>query len=222
MGNVTRNGKLSGWVGLVSSALVLSACSGSASSEPGGAAAAQVLAPSEGAEVLAAWEIRGDSPEYELPATLSAAGVTPTELTRASAFARTAAYQDTFAAHDWPADNLDPNKYFEFGIEGATVTLDHLEFSISSTNARDGSADWQIRSSVDDFATAVAEGSVSEFALPGLAVAPDLTSLGTLEGGVTLRIYIFNVASDEFPSVGIRGSDGTAGSSLLLVGSSGE
>jgi len=210
--------KLSGWVGVVSSALVLSACSGAASSEPGEANAA-VSAVSEGADVLAAWEIRGDSPEYVLPATSSADGITPTELTRASAFARTAAYQDTFAAHDWPTENLDLNKYFEFGVEGSTVTLDHLEFSISSTNARGGSADWQIRSSVDDFGAAIAEGSVDELALPGIAVTPSLARLGAIEGAVTLRIYIFNVASDEFPSVGIRGSDGTAGSSLLLVGS---
>jgi len=170
-------------------------------------------------EAIVGWRIRGDSPT--LPATTGVPGVTGSDMTKANAFSAVAALQDTFGAVDWPREGLDLRRYFEFGVTanpGSSVTFDHLEFSISSSNSDDGSADWQIRTSVDSFASSIAQGSVSELALPGTPVTPNVSALGTRTGTVTFRLYIFNLASDEFPAVGIRGSNGAAASSLLIFG----
>lgn len=171
-------------------------------------------------EILAGWQIRGDSPTYTLPPTSTAANVTGMNLTRSSAFEPAPAF-NIYAAIDWPTDGLDLNKYFQFGITvsaGRSATFDRLEFGISSTNANDGSADWEIRSSVDGFGSTVAEGTVSSLAAPGAVVSPSIRSVGTRSGSVTFRFYIYNLQGENaVPDVGIRGPAG--GSSLLLFGS---
>lgn len=170
-------------------------------------------------EAILGWQIRGDS--VTLPATSGVPGVTGSDMTKANAFSPVAALQDTFGVVGWPTAELDLGRFFEFGVTanpGSSVTFDHLEFSISSSNGDGGSADWELRSSVDSFASSIAQGSVAELAIPGSPVAPSVRTLGTRTGTVTFRLYIFNLASDEFPVVGIRGSNGEAASSLLIFG----
>jgi hypothetical protein len=170
--------------------------------------------------VLVGWQIRGDSPTYTLPATSTAANVTGIDLTRGSAFEPAPAF-NIYAAVDWPTGGLNLNKYFQFGVSanaGSSVTLDRLEFAISSTNANDGSADWEIRSNVDGFGAPVAEGAVSLLAQPGTTITPSIRTVGTRSGTVTFRLYIYNLqGDDELPFVGIRGPSG-GGSSLLMFG----
>jgi hypothetical protein len=171
-------------------------------------------------EVVVGWQLRGDIPTQILPPTSTAANVTGTDLTRSNAFEPGPAF-NFYAAIDWPRDGLNLNKYFQFGVSantGSSVTFDRLEFAISSTNANDGSADWEIRSSVDGFGTPVAEGTILSVAFPGTSIAPSIRSVGTRSGTVTFRLYIYNLQGDgEVPFVGIRGPS-SGGSSLLMFG----
>jgi hypothetical protein len=161
---------------------------------------------------IAVWDIGRLSPE-SLPATSTVAGVAGLAITRSPPIERGPALE-IFANLDWPRDDesIDLSEYFEFGVAvdaGRNVTYDELELAISCQScAGDASANWQIRSSIDNFASVVANGSASSM-LPNPAVLrPSIRSIGTRAGTVRFRFYAFNVRSTSgqvSPIVGLKG-----------------
>jgi hypothetical protein len=161
---------------------------------------------------IAVWDIARSSPE-SLPATSTVAGVAGLAITRSPPIERGPALE-IFANRDWPRDDesIDLSEYFEFGVAvdaGRNVTYDELELAISCQScAGDASANWQIRSSIDNFASIVANGSASSM-LPNPAVLrPSIRSIGTRAGTVRFRFYAFNVRSTSgqvSPIVGLKG-----------------
>jgi hypothetical protein len=100
------------------------------------------------------------------------------------------------------------------------MAFDRLEFAVGCLFCLDASVDWQIRSSVDNFSTIVAQGSVASMN-PPVVVNPSVRSVGTRGGTVRFRIYMFDIqapsnagSGQTAPVVGLRG--GAAGSNLSI------
>jgi hypothetical protein len=167
---------------------------------------------------IAIWGINGN--QVRVPVTSTAANVSGTDLTPASALPAPPAISFSFSFTGWPStDEVDTAKFFQFGVTaaaGANVTYDQLEFALACFNCEDDTppASWQVRSNVDGFSGVLAAGTVSSVQPPAL-VTPSIRNLGTRSGSVTFRLYIFNVELNGF--FGFRGPNG-AGTNLSVLG----
>jgi hypothetical protein len=222
-----RWGAPSRWVTVVG--FMVSGCGSDAAVNDCACAADDALCQSDGscaaAVPVARWAITGNDPD--LPVTSTVGDVTAVELGRASTFTVPPDLSYTFATRDWPLDSetVDTAKFFEFGVaagEGRSVTYDRIEFAVSCGFCTDASANWQLRSSVDDFDGVLAEGSLASI-VPPASVSPSVRSIATRSGMVTFRLYFYNVTrsansrESDFPYVGLQGSDG-GGADLSIFG----
>jgi predicted phage tail protein/regulation of enolase protein 1 (concanavalin A-like superfamily) len=94
-----------------------------------------------------------------------------------------------FTTDGWPTGGIDLNKYLEVPVTAATgfkVSYDSLRFQLGGTLA---SGAWQVRSSVDNFAAPLAQGSYSN--ISQTTIQANLRPLGDQHGTVTFRIYLF-------------------------------
>jgi len=179
-------------------------------------------------ESIAVWDILLGNGE-SLPVTSTIDGVEGTAITRSPPVQGQVALE-IFANLDWPTDDdsIDLTEFFEFGVtasSGTSITYEEIELAIScqSCTPAGASANWQIRSSVDNYLSVVAEGSAPSM-LPNPAVlTPSIRSIGTRAGSVQFRFYVFNVRStsgEGNPIVGLKGTSGVGqpGLSLSLTG----
>lgn len=127
---------------------------------------------------------------------------------------------NTFMAGFWPTGPLDPDKYFEFSVTpdlGLKIVYSDVTFSLRNFAGCcfDGTSDWEVRSSVDGYASALDSGSIlSGLPTPGVVVVADVSSLGSVADTVTFRIYTFNnMDTTAFPD-----RRGITGTSLAGVG----
>jgi hypothetical protein len=177
---------------------------------------------------IAVWEITGNG--ASLPVSSTVPDVAGLAVTRSQSFTAGPALE-IFANLDWPRDDasIDLSQYFDFGVTveaGRSLTYESLEFAISCQSCADASANWQIRSSLDNFTTVLASGSAASMSPSPAVLRPNIRSIGTRSGTVRFRFYAFNVraqnaltSGQESPIVGLRGAfgDGT-GSNLLVIG----
>lgn len=100
---------------------------------------------------------------------------------------------DEFSSESWPDFPSVLDRYIELTVApepGWELDLTALEFSIRADQPLSGAqAGWEIRSSLDCYASALDSGMVAPDAL-GKFVSADLTSLGNSEDAVTFRIHL--------------------------------
>ncbi len=177
------------------------------------------------AENLAQWNLNGiiDSAN-PLQVSILRVGVAAGDLVH-SANLTSEEFSGAFVASDWPSGPLDPSKYFEFSItpnSGLAINYDTVEFSLY--NNHEGTSDWELRSSVDGFSSALDAGSEPAIHGSGAPISADISSLGTRSGTVTFRIYTFNNTMHTTPPPhndatrrGLRGSQ-FSGKNLWIEG----
>jgi hypothetical protein len=108
---------------------------------------------------LAQWDpagtVQSSSP---LPPTFVAANVSAGNLTLGPSLSNPGPFANAFVGNNWPSGARDPNAYLSFSVTG-TITYQSVTFSLY--NNFDGSGNWELRSSADGFASALASGSFS-------------------------------------------------------------
>jgi hypothetical protein len=181
-------------------------------------AALWIVAVAAHAETLAQWDPVGTldgtvplaattvSPNVSSASTLTGGpGVTaPVGL-----FANAVVFQD------WTTGGFDATDYMAVSITGTNITYQSVTFSLYNNFA--GSGTWEVRSSVDGYASTLASGSFSDITFDGEVFAANVSAVGTQSGTVGFRIYTYNNGGTT--QRGIRGSGGAApGVGLTVAG----
>ncbi|MBS0320510.1 MAG: hypothetical protein JSR18_08215 [Proteobacteria bacterium] len=170
-----------------------------------------------GADTLALWNPTGTiNSSTPLAPTSVASGVTAAgNLTLGPALSDPGPFANAFVGNGWPAGALDTTAYLSFSTTG-TITYQSVVFSLY--NNFDGTGAWELRSSVDGFASALASGTFSTIAGGGQLISADVSALGTRTGTVEFRLYTDGNAGTTNPlQRGIRGTAG-GGSGLAVDG----
>jgi hypothetical protein len=169
--------------------------------------------------VIATWLPNGTIDSTNpLPASSMATYVTAGSLIKANNLTA-AAFANAFMGDNWPSGARDSNKYLEFSVTaavGRSILFDSVRFSLY--NNFDGNTSWELRSSVDGYATALASGTATTIYGGGVPINANVSSLGTRSGTVTFRFYTFNNSGTTSPlQRGFRGSGG-GGTNLNIYG----
>ena len=85
---------------------------------------------------------------------------------------------------------------------GNKITYSSVVFSLY--NNYDGTGNWEIRSSVDAYATALSSGTFSGIFYAGELITADVSALGVQNGTVQFRIYTFNNSGERRSSARSR------------------
>jgi len=164
---------------------------------------------SAAAAVLAAWNPAGtvDS-TVPLPAsTVSPPVTSASALSGGPGLTSPGLFANAYEFDNWSAGAFDANDYLQFSVTGTNVTYQNVAFSLY--NNFDGTGSWEIRSSVDNFATALDSGSFTGIFGGGLLLSANVSALGQQSGTVTFRIYTFANSGTTNPlQRGIRGTGG--------------
>jgi hypothetical protein len=173
------------------------------------------------AEVLAFWDPSGTlNSSVPLPPTsvspsLASAG----NLTGGPGLTDPGLFANAYVFDNWSGGAFDTSDYLAFSTRGNDVTYSSIVFSLY--NNYDGVGNWEIRSSVDGYATALDSGTFSGIYFGGLLITADVSALGVQNGTVQFRIYTFNNSGATNPlQRGIRGTGGY-GQGLTVNGSVG-
>ncbi len=170
------------------------------------------------ADVLAYWNPSGTvvSSSPLPPTTVSPELTSAGNLTGGPGLTVPAPFANAYEFDNWSAGALDTSDYLAFSTTGNNVTYSTVVFSMY--NNFDGSGNWEIRSSVDGYASALDAGTFSGIFLGGELITADISSLGTRSGNVQFRIYTFNNSGSTNPlERGIRGTGG-GGQGLTVNG----
>jgi hypothetical protein len=199
----------SGWSG---------SCSGRSTCVVPTSADASVGATFVAASAVAKWVLNGtiDSTN-SLPASTTASGVSAESLTR-SAPLTPMVFANAFVTDNWPAGALDTGSFFDFGVTPSTsISYDSVRFSLY--NNFDGAVSWQLRSSIDNFTSPLAQGSVASGIFGGgVPIVANVSALGNRTGTVTFRFYTFSNSGATSPlQRGFRGS-AAGGTDLSVFG----
>lgn len=113
--------------------------------------------PSAGTPV-ASWSLNGIiTSSNPVPATSTATDVTAGSLTLSSAL-QARLFLDAFVGGGWPLSGApDTSRYFQFWVAtgpGRAIDFENVLFALHNNHS--GTSNWQIRSSVDGFATVLA------------------------------------------------------------------
>lgn len=162
------------------------------------------------AETLAQWNPAGtiDSSSPLAATTVSANLLSAGNLTGGPGLTASGLFANAYEFDNWPSGALDTNDYLAFSTTGNAIAYSTVVFSLY--NNYDGSGNWEIRSSVDSYATALDSGTFSGIYFGGELITADVAGIGTRSGTVQFRIYTFNNAGATNPlQRGIRGTDGS-------------
>jgi hypothetical protein len=173
------------------------------------------------AEVLASWNPAGtvDSSNPLPASTVSPNVASAGSLSGGPGLTASGLFANAFEFDNWSSGAFDASDYLNFSVTGNNVTYQTVAFSLY--NNFDGSGNWEIRSSVDGFASALDSGSFTGIFGGGLLINANVSALGQQSGTVTFRIYTFNNSGGTNPlQRGIRGTGG-GGQGLSVVGSVG-
>jgi hypothetical protein len=171
------------------------------------------------AEVLAYWNPAGtvDSSSPLPPTTVSANLLSAGNLTGGPGLTTPGPFANAYEFDNWPAGALDASDYLAFSTTGDGITYSTVAFSLY--NNFDGSGNWEIRSSVDGYATALDSGTFSGIFFGGELITANVSALGTHSGSVGFHIYTYNNSGTTNPlQRGIRGTGGE-GQGLTVNGS---
>jgi IPTL-CTERM motif len=163
------------------------------------------------AEVLAFWD-PGSSVDASLP--LPPTSVSPniasaSNLVGGPGLTSPGVFANAYVLDNWSGGAFDPNDYLSFSTTGNGVTYQSVTFSLY--NNFDGTGNWEIRSSVDGFATALDSGTFTGIFFAGLPITANVSAIGQQSGTVQFRIYTFNNTGATNPlQRGIRGTGGAA------------
>jgi hypothetical protein len=160
------------------------------------------------AEVLALWNPSGtvDSSVPLAPASVSSNISSAGNLSGGPGLTPTT-FANAYELDNWSAGAFDATDYLAFSTTGTNVTYQSVAFSLY--NNFDGTGTWEVRSSVDAFATPLASGSFSGIFFGGVLITANVSSLGQQSGTVQFRIYTYNNAGTTNPvQRGIRGTGG--------------
>ena len=169
------------------------------------------------ADVLASWNPAGtvDS-SAPLPASTSNALITAGTLTGSATLTVPVPFANAYEFDNWPSGPLDTGDYLAFSVSGNTVTYSTVAFSMY--NNFDGTGNWEIRSSADNYAGTLDSGTFSGIFGGGELITANVAALGTRSGNVQFRLYTFNNAGTTNPlERGIRGTGG-GGQGLSING----
>src|ERR1700744_2309611 len=159
------------------------------------------------ADVLASWNPSGtvDS-NAPLPPSASNALISAGNLTGSPGLTSPGPFANAYEFDNWPSGALDTGDYLAFSMSG-NITYATIAFSLY--NNFDGSGNWEIRSSVDAYASTLASGTFSGIFAGGEPITADIAALGTRSGNVQFRLYTYNNAGTTNPlQRGIRGTGG--------------
>ena len=172
------------------------------------------------AEVLAFWNApaiyTGGTP---VPPTSVSPNVTSaSNMTGGPGLTATGTFANAIIFDNWPSGALDANDYIQFAVTGNAVTYQTIGFNIY--NNFDGQGSWEVRSSVDGFAIALASGTFTGITFAGLPLSANVSAIGQQTGTVTFRLYTYNNFGTTNPlQRGIRGTGGAApGTGLSVIG----
>jgi hypothetical protein len=171
------------------------------------------------AVVLVQWDPAGTI-QSSTPLAPSAVSpdVSAGNLTLGPGLTNPGAFANAFVGDNWPAGALDATDYLSFSITG-DVTYQSVVFSLY--NNFDGAGNWELRSSADAFASAIASGTFTGIFGGGLVISADVSALGTRNGAVEFRLYTYNNSGTTNPlQRGIRGTAG-GGGGLMIDGTAG-
>lgn len=161
------------------------------------------LAAGAGAAPVATWDIAGATGSGAA-VSFTAPDVTATALTAVGVSPWTFGQNGFVAAADWaPGMTPDPGKYFEWSVTAALgyqIQFDSIALALlrGIQGASHGAQLWDLRASNDGFATSVLVDTLdisSSAADTQVIFNVDLSSLGTLPGTVTFRLYGYDYTS---------------------------
>ena len=181
---------------------------------------ASISAPAS-ADVLAFWNPAGtlDSSVPLAPASVSPSLASAGNLTGGPGLTSQGLFANAYEFDNWSGGAFDATDYLAFSTTGNNINYSSVAFSLY--NNYDGSGNWQIRSSVDNYAAPLDMGTFSGIFFGGLLITADVSALGVQSGTVQFRIYTFNNSGDTNPlQRGIRGTGGS-GQGLTVNGSVG-
>ena len=128
-------------------------------------------------------------------------------------------FANAYEFDNWSGGAFDATDYLAFSTTGTNVTYSSVAFSLY--NNYDGSGNWEIRSSVDNYAATLSSGTFSGIFFGGQLITADVSALGVQSGMTQFRIYTFNNSGATNPlQRGIRGTGGS-GQGLTVNGSVG-
>lgn len=168
------------------------------------------------AQALAEWNPSGTvQSSTPLAPSSVAANVSASSLALGPDISDPGPFANAFMGTNWPAAAFDSGAYLSFSTSG-NLTYSAVVFSLY--NNFDGTGNWELRSSVDSFASALASGTFSTISGGGEFISADVTALGTVNGTVEFRLYTYNNVGTTDPlQRGIRGTGG-GGSGLAVLG----
>jgi hypothetical protein len=173
------------------------------------------------AGVLAYWNPAGtvDSSVPLAPASVSPALTSAGNLTGGPGLTSPGSFANAYEFDNWPAGALDSTEYLAFSTAGNNIAYSTVAFSLY--NNFDGNGNWEIRSSIDGYATALDSGTFSGIFFSGELITANVAALGVQSGTVGFRIYTYNNSGETNPlQRGIRGTGGE-GQGLTVNGSVG-
>lgn len=173
------------------------------------------------AEVLAYWNPSGtvDSSVPLPPTSVSPNLASAGNLSGGPGLTSPGPFANAYEFNNWSGGAFDATDYLAFSMTGTNVTYSSVAFSLY--NNYDGSGNWEIRSSVDNYAATLSSGTFSGIFFGGQLITADVSALGVQSGTTQFRIYTFNNSGATNPlQRGIRGTGGS-GQGLTVNGSVG-
>jgi hypothetical protein len=177
-----------------------------------------VSAPAS-ADVLAFWNPSGtvNSSAPLPPASVSPSLASAGNLSGGPGLTNPGPFANAYEFDNWSGSAFDATDYLAFSTTGNNVTYSSVVFSLY--NNYDGDGNWEIRSSVDGYASPLDMGTFSGIFFGGLLITADVSALRVQSGTVQFRIYTFNNSGATNPlQRGIRGTGGS-GQGLTVNGS---
>lgn len=171
------------------------------------------------AEVLAYWNPAGtvDSSSPLAPTAVSAPLLSAGNMTGGPGLTNPGLFANAYEFDNWPAGPLSADDYLAFSTTGDNIAYSTVAFSLY--NNFNGGGNWEIRSSVDDYAATLDAGAFSDIFAGGELITANVSALGVRSGSVQFRLYTFNNSGDTNPlQRGIRGTGG-GGQGLAVNGS---
>jgi hypothetical protein len=170
------------------------------------------------AEVLASWNPAGtvNSANPLSPASVSPNVLSAGNLSGGPGLTSPGPFASAYVLDNWSAGAFDSTDYLGFSVSGNNVTYQSVTFSLY--NNFDGTGNWEIRSSVDGFSSALDAGTFTGIFGGGLFLTANVSAIGQRSGTVEFRIYTFNNAGATNPvQRGIRGT-ALGGQGLSVIG----
>jgi hypothetical protein len=185
-----------------------------------------LLASSGGAATIATWDIAGaDGAPAAVAGT--APNTTAIQLTSSGVTDWSGVLCCIVAASDWGTSAVAPDltRYFTFSVAadaGFSIVYQTLTLSLfRGVFITHGAEQWQLRSSVDGFAAAVASFDLSASAPDEqvLFSGVDISSVGTQTGTVEFRLYGYDYTNlTDNSGLGNNGALPGTGSDVILGG----